>query len=146
MLVVCCFASAFSTTVPLKHSPTGLPLPSPDYRLSMQHFLTPYLLLRLLQQAQGEHCQCPYQPGFSTLILSLYAASAPSKSAISTAFFRVKALDLCAGTGANPVDGDQVLPSPLYYLIYAISRYYRIISKKFLSGLKCSLPYLSKSI
>ncbi|MFQ6662592.1 hypothetical protein Gotur_030388 [Gossypium turneri] len=51
---------------------------------------------------------CPYQPGFSTLILSLYAASAPSNSAISTAFFRVKALDLCAGTGANPVDEDQV--------------------------------------
>ncbi|XWS19918.1 hypothetical protein CRYUN_Cryun31cG0057500 [Craigia yunnanensis] len=50
---------------------------------------------------------------FSTLILSLYA-SAPSKSAINTDFFYlpnsggVKALDLRAGTGPTPVDGDQV--------------------------------------
>ncbi|XVF87082.1 hypothetical protein PTKIN_Ptkin18bG0091700 [Pterospermum kingtungense] len=49
----------------------------------------------------------------STLIFSLYA-SAPSKSAINTDFFDlpdsggVKALDLRVGTGATPVDGDQV--------------------------------------
>ncbi|XVE51684.1 hypothetical protein DITRI_Ditri02bG0061300 [Diplodiscus trichospermus] len=49
----------------------------------------------------------------STLILSLYASS-PSKSAINTDFFDlpnsggVKALDLRAGIGATPVEGDQV--------------------------------------
>ncbi|XVE51685.1 hypothetical protein DITRI_Ditri02bG0061300 [Diplodiscus trichospermus] len=50
----------------------------------------------------------------STLILSLYASS-PSKSAINTDFFDlpnsggVKALDLRAGIGATPVEGDQVI-------------------------------------
>ncbi|KAL4278840.1 hypothetical protein GQ457_03G040760 [Hibiscus cannabinus] len=50
-------------------------------------------------------------PSFSTLNLIL---SAPSKSAIITDFFDlpdsggVKALDLRAGTGPTPVDGDQV--------------------------------------
>ncbi|XP_021294683.1 peptidyl-prolyl cis-trans isomerase FKBP17-1, chloroplastic [Herrania umbratica] len=51
----------------------------------------------------------------SSLILSFYSySSTPSKSAINTDFFDlpnsggVKALDLRTGTGATPVDGDQV--------------------------------------
>ncbi|KAK8584946.1 hypothetical protein V6N13_138889 [Hibiscus sabdariffa] len=97
MLAVHCNASALSLHC-LRRTPTSATFPQP---LSSSAASTRRALL----------VSSIATPSFSTLNLIL---SAPSKSAIITDFFDlpdsggVKALDLRAGTGPTPVDGDQV--------------------------------------